>query len=149
VSVVEQDRQLRRQMADDFETDLKVVKDAGWQVELNEGSIRLTSSKRPKRPIGYWHELMNTELRFQLPMEVQEYLIPAHEYTTNSIESESLIDPPVGNVIREARKAKGWKRSFFAQKMGKSVSWVDAVETGRRNCSQQDLPKLLEELDLK
>jgi DNA-binding transcriptional regulator YiaG len=148
VSMVEQDRQLRRQMADDFETDLKVVQDAGWQVELNENSIWLTSSKRPKRPIGYWHELMNTELHFQLPMEVQEYLIPAHEDITNQIENKSFIEPPAGNVIREARKAKGWKRSFFAQKMGKSVSWVDAVETGHRNCSQKDLPKLLEELDL-
>jgi hypothetical protein len=149
VSIVEQDRQLRRQMADDFETDLKVVKDAGWQVELNEGSIWLTSSKRPKRPIGYWNELLNTELRFQLPMEVQEYLtLPAHEYITNHIENKSFIVPPAGNVIREARKAKGWKRSFFAQKMGKSVSWVDAVETGRRNCSQKDLPKLFDELSL-
>lgn len=51
--IVKKDRQLRRQIADDFETDLKVVKNVGWQVEVSEDSIWLTSDKRPKRPIGY------------------------------------------------------------------------------------------------
>ncbi len=137
VSMVEDDRQLRRQMADDFETDLKVVKDAGWKVELNQGSIWLTSGKRAKRPTGYWNELLNTELRFQLPVEVQEHLILVHN-TEKETENKPLIRTPAGNEIREARKAKGWQRSFFAQKMGKSVSWVDAVETGHRHCSQKD-----------
>jgi len=30
MAIAQQDRQLRRQLADDFETDLKVVKEAGW-----------------------------------------------------------------------------------------------------------------------
>ncbi|MBW4506256.1 MAG: helix-turn-helix transcriptional regulator [Scytonematopsis contorta HA4267-MV1] len=149
VSIVEQDRQLRRQMADDFETDLKVVKDAGWQVQLNQSSVWLTSNNHGKRPIGYWNQLLNTKLHFQLPMEVQECLaVTGHYNITPLIEKNLPIQPPSGNVIREARKAKGWSRAFFAQTMGKSVSWVDAVETGHRCCSQKDLPKLFDELDI-
>ncbi|WP_347242294.1 helix-turn-helix domain-containing protein [Nostoc sp. FACHB-892] len=50
--------------------------------------------------------------------------------------------------MRESRKAKGWSRAFFATTMEKSVSWVDAVETGTRQVSQKDLPKLLNTLEL-
>jgi Helix-turn-helix len=146
VSLVKQDRQLRRQMADDFETDLKVVKDAGWHVELNQGSIWLKTDNPTKRPIGYWNELLNTKLQITLPTEVTEYLdLPEH--TANNIE-HTPKQPPAGNIIREARKAKGWSRAFFAQTMGKSISWVDAIEIGHRQVSQKDLPKLIEELEL-
>ncbi|MEH1890453.1 MAG: helix-turn-helix transcriptional regulator [Nostoc sp.] len=143
VSTAEQDRQLRRQMADDFETDLKVVKEAGWQVELETGPAWLTSSKSTKRPIGYWSEILNSKWRFHLPVEVQSRLI----MDSNQL-SANNIQPLSGNVIREARKAKGWSRAFFATTMGKSVSWVDAVETGTRKVSQKDLPKLLNTLEL-
>ncbi|MEH2010704.1 helix-turn-helix domain-containing protein [Nostoc sp.] len=143
VSTAEQDRQLRRQMADDFETDLKVVKEAGWQVELETGPAWLTSSKSTKRPIGYWSEILNSKWRFHLPVEVQERLtMDSNQLSANNIQ------PLSGNVIREARKAKGWSRAFFATTMGKSVSWVDAVETGTRKVSQKDLPKLLNTLEL-
>jgi transcriptional regulator with XRE-family HTH domain len=57
--------------------------------------------------------------------------------------------PPSGAAIREARKAKGWSRAFFAATMGKSISWVDAIETEHRQVSQKDLPKLLEKLEMK
>ncbi|MBD2730386.1 helix-turn-helix transcriptional regulator [Nostoc sp. FACHB-892] len=58
------------------------------------------------------------------------------------------MQPLSGNLIRESRKAKGWSRAFFATTMEKSVSWVDAVETGTRQVSQKDLPKLLNTLEL-
>ncbi|MEH2258218.1 helix-turn-helix domain-containing protein [Nostoc sp.] len=143
VLTAEQDRQLRRQMADDFETDLKVVKEAGWQAELETGPAWLISSDRIKRPIGYWSEILNSKWRFHLPAEVQERL------TLNSNQlSVNKLQPLSGNLIREARKAKGWSRAFFAITMGKSISWVDAVETGTRQVSQKDLPKLLNTLEL-
>ncbi|MEH1939699.1 MAG: helix-turn-helix transcriptional regulator [Nostoc sp.] len=142
VSTAEQDRQLRRQMADDFETDLKVVKEAGWQAELETGPAWLTSSKSTKRPIGYWSEILNSKWRFHLPVEVESRLMDSNQLSANNIQ------PLSGNAIREARKAKGWSRAFFATTMGKSVSWVDAVETGTRKVSQKDLPKLLNTLEL-
>ncbi|WP_375510544.1 multiprotein-bridging factor 1 family protein [uncultured Nostoc sp.] len=143
VSTAEQDRQLRRQMADDLETDLKVVKEAGWQAELETGPAWLTSSTSAKRPIGYWNQILNSRWRFHLPAEVQERLtLDSNQLSANNIQ------PVSGNVIREARKAKGWSRAFFATTMGKSVSWVDAVETGTRQVSQKDLPKLLNTLEL-
>ncbi|MEH2160422.1 MAG: helix-turn-helix transcriptional regulator [Nostoc sp.] len=143
VSTAEQDRQLRRQMADDLETDLKVVKEAGWQAELETGPAWLTSSKSAKRPIGYWNQILNSRWRFHLPAEVQERLtLDSNQLSANNIQ------PLSGNVIREARKAKGWSRAFFATTMRKSVSWVDAVETGTRQVSQKDLPKLLNTLEL-
>ena len=136
------DRQIRRQMADDFETDLKVVKDAGWLADLETGPAWLTANNSTKRPIGYWTDLLNTRWRFHLPAEVQEGLI------LPEIAKVTKIQPPTGNVIREARKAKGWSRAFFATTMGKSISWVDAVETGHRQVSQKDLPKLFNSLEL-
>jgi DNA-binding transcriptional regulator YiaG len=142
LSTVEQDNQLRRQIADDFETDLKVVKEAGWQVDLETEAAWLISSSHTKRPIGYWNELLNTKWHFHVPAEVQERLM------NSSQPSKDNIQPPTGNVIREARKTKGWSRAFFASTMGKSISWVDAVETDTRKVSQKDMPKLLNILEL-
>ncbi|MEH2325592.1 MAG: helix-turn-helix transcriptional regulator [Nostoc sp.] len=93
--------------------------------------------------IGYWNQILNSTWRFHLPAEVQERLtVDSNQLSANNIQ------PLSGNVIREARKAKGWSRAFLATTMGKSVSWVDAVETGTRQVSQKDLPKLLNTLEL-
>ncbi|MBE9035005.1 helix-turn-helix domain-containing protein [aff. Roholtiella sp. LEGE 12411] len=173
VSTVERDNQLRRQMADDFETDLKVVKEAGWEADLQTEAAWLISSDvcleelrtaetaarrqegtgstfrydgrkcSTKRPIGYWNELLNTKWHFHVPAEVEECL-----RLNSNQPSPNNIQPPTGNVIREARKTKGWSRAFFAATMGKSISWVDAVETGTRKVSQKDMPKLLNILEL-
>ncbi|MBD2775003.1 helix-turn-helix domain-containing protein [Iningainema tapete] len=143
VAIAQADRQLRRQLADDFETDLKVLQEVGWLAELETGPAWLIDSAHKKRPIGFWDELLNTRWHFILPTEVQERLTLR---TTQP--SVNNIQPPPGNVIREARKAKSWSREFFATIMGKSVSWVDAVETGHRKVSQKDLPKLFNILEL-
>ncbi len=149
LSTVEQDNQLRRQMADDFETDLKVVKEAGWQVDLESEAAWLISSDRTKRPIGYWNELLNTKWHFHVPAEVLERLtLDSSQRSPNNIQHNSYVQPPTGNVIREARKTKGWSRAFFASTMGKSISWVDAIETDHRKVSQKDMPKLLNILEL-
>ncbi|WP_191761150.1 helix-turn-helix domain-containing protein [Komarekiella delphini-convector] len=145
---VEQDNQLRRQIADDFETDLKVVKEAGWQVDLETEAAWLISSNCTKRPIGYWNELLNTKWHFHVPAEVQECLMNSSQPSKDNIQHNSYVQPPTGNVIREARKTKGWSRAFFASTMGKSISWVDAVETDTRKVSQKDMPKLLNILEL-
>jgi len=47
MAIAQQDRQLR-QLADDFETDLKVVKEAGWQIELETGPAWLTGNNGTK-----------------------------------------------------------------------------------------------------
>lgn len=148
VALAQQDRQLRRQLADDFETDLKVVKEAEWQIVLENEPAWLKDNYHNKRPIGYWDELLNTRWRFNLPIDVQECLTPPTQHRVSNIQKKTYIQPPAGNTIREARKAKGWSRADFAQLMGKSVSWVDAVETGHRMVSQKDLPKLLKVLQL-
>jgi len=38
--------------------------------------------------------------------------------------------------------------AFLAATMGKSISWVDAVETGHRNVSANDLPQLVNKLEI-
>jgi len=92
-------------------------------------------------------ELLNARWRFNLPTEALDSLtLPANKTTAINIQKKY---PQIlsGTVIREARKAKGWSRAFFAATMGKSISWVDAVETGHR-VSQKDLPKLINKLEL-
>ena len=150
VAMAQQDRQLRRQLADDFETDLKVVKEAGWQVELETGPDWLKDNNGTKRPIGFWTELLNARWRFTLPTEALGSLtLPESQPKAINIQKKNRpLQPPAGTVIREARKAKGWSKAFFAATMGKSISWVDAVETGHRNVSEKDLPKLVNKLEL-
>ena len=147
VALAQKDRQLRRQLADDLETDLKAVKEAEWQVEL-ENEPAWLKDNHTKRPIGFWDELLNTKWHFNLPTDVQQSLMQQSQQRVRNIQPKSYIQPPSGNVIREARKAKGWCRADFAALMGKSVSWVDAIETGHRQVSQKDLPKLLNMLQL-
>ena len=150
VATAQKDRQLRRQLADDLETDMKVVKEAGWQIELETGPDWLRSNNGTKRPIGFWNQLLNAKWRFNLPSEalVSLTLPQQPRAIPSSQKSNTQNQPPTGAVIREARKAKGWSRAFFAATMGKSISWVDAVETGHRNVSEKDLPKLINKLEL-
>jgi hypothetical protein len=149
VAIAQQDRQRRRQLADDFETDLKVVKEAGWQVELETGPAWLTGNNGTKRPIGFWSQLLNARWRFNLPMEALDSLtLPLSKPRAINIQKKCNQEPPPGSVIREARKVKGWSRAFLAATMGKSISWVDAVETGHRSVSEKDLPKLSDKLEL-
>ena len=150
VATAQKDRQLRRQLADDLETDIKVVKEAGWQIELETGPDWLISNNGTKRPIGFWNQLLYAKWRFNIPSEALVSLtLPQQprEILSNQ-KNNSQNQPPTGTVIREARKAKGWSRAFFAATMGKSVSWVDTVETGHRNVSEKDLPKLIDKLEL-
>lgn len=147
VAIAHQDRQLRRQLADDFATDLKVVQEAGWQLELETGPDWLTDNNGTKRPIGFWAELLNARWRFNLPPEAAERLTLPDKTTAINIQKKRP-QPLTGTVIREARKAKGWSRAFLAATMGKSVSWVDAVETGHRHVAEKDLPRLINKLEL-
>ena len=149
VAITEQDRQLRRQLADDFETDLKVVKEAEWQIELETGPAWLTDNNGTKRPIGFWNELLNARWRFNIPREALNSVSCQDQPKAINIPKKNQNQSPPGPVIREARKAKGWSRAFFAATMGKSVSWVDAVETGHRKVAEKDLPKLLYKLELR
>lgn len=149
MAVAQQDRQLRRQLADDFATDLKVIKEAGWQVELEAGPAWLTANNGTKRPIGFWNELLEAKWRFHPPTEAVDSLsLPPQHRTINIQKNKSHLQTLSGPTIREARKARGWSRAFLAAVMGKSVSWVDAVETGHRSVSQKDLPKLVDKLKL-
>ena len=149
VAMAQHDRQLRRQLADDFETDLRVVKEAGWQLELETGPDWLANNNGTKRPIGFWTGLLNARWRFTLPTEAQERLtLPDQPKAINIQQKKRHPQNLPGTVIREARKAKGWSRAFLAATMGKSISWVDAVETGHRNVSEKDLPKLVNKLEL-
>lgn len=146
MSIAQQDRQLRRQLADDFATDLKVVKDAGWQVDLETGPDWLKDNNGTKRPIGFWSELLDAKWRF-VSIEALSSFTPKSKTTKIKNQKHNYSQLP-GHVIREARKAKGWSRAFFAATMGKSISWVDAIETDHRHVSQKDLPKLLQKLEL-
>lgn len=148
VALAQHDRQLRRQLADDFETDLKVVKEAGWQLEIQTGPDWLISNNGAKRPIGFWTGLLNARWRFHQPTEAEERLNLPDSQQRVIKTPKKYHQPLPGTVIREARKAKGWSRAFLAATMGKSVSWVDAVETGHRNVSEKDLPKLVNKLEL-
>ena len=87
VALAQANRQLRRQLADDFETDLKVAKKAGWHIEIETGSAWLEDDNRTKRPIGFWDGLLNSRWRFYLPTEVQEYLtLPERQRKENDIQ---------------------------------------------------------------
>ncbi|MBD2410305.1 hypothetical protein FACHB389_30450 [Nostoc calcicola FACHB-389] len=149
VTAAASDRQLRRCLADDFETDMNVVKKAGWQIELEIGPDWL-ENKQGKRPAGFWQELLISRWRFNLPLEAQQRLNNPQSQNRITRQTKNLrqLRSPSGEIIRKARKAKGWSRAFFASTMGKSISWVDAVETNHRQVSAKDLPMLIERLDL-
>ncbi len=149
VTAAASDRQLRRCLADDFETDMNVVKKAGWQIELEIGPDWL-ENKQGKRPTGFWQELLISRWRFNLPSEAQQRLnYPQSQNRINrQTKNQCQLRSPSGEMIRKARKAKGWSRAFFASTMGKSISWVDAVETNHRQVSAKDLPMLIERLGL-
>ena len=55
---------------------------------------------------------------------------------------------PFGSAIRSRREEIGLSKADLAPQLGWSVSFVDALETGRRGCDLDDLPRLAEVLGL-
>lgn len=49
---------------------------------------------------------------------------------------------PFGSAIRSHRQEIGLSKGDLASQLGWSVSFVDALETGRRGCDLDDLPQL-------
>lgn len=55
----------------------------------------------------------------------------------------------IGDIVREARKAKGWRQKDLAERSGLSQQLVSFVERGYNNFSFETLNKITTVLDLK
>lgn len=61
-------------------------------------------------------------------------------------ESSSTTKNVFGNLLREKREQLHLSRGGLAATLGYSRSFVDLLETGRRGCDLEDLPRLAEVL---
>ncbi|MEX0272631.1 multiprotein-bridging factor 1 family protein [Leptolyngbyaceae cyanobacterium UHCC 1019] len=43
-----------------------------------------------------------------------------------------------GEQLKQLRITKGWSQAYLADQIGRSLSWVKMVETGKRNIQPQD-----------
>jgi len=122
---------------------------------LNPTGSRL--SDRTRRERGSFTLFLNGRLYIQPPKAILDRLNAIEEgrrrletktTTTSNPETVQLVgmtsiskqvtEIHSGEQLKQLRITKGWSQSHLAEKIGRSLSWVKMVETGKRKIQAQD-----------
>jgi hypothetical protein len=136
--------------------------DAALEFWTNDGAApignRLTDRTRRER--GSFNLFLNGRLYVQPPKIIADRL-DAIEETRRKTETRlspgmpepSQIIPTAptsppreiqsGEQLKQLRVTKGWSQAYLAEQIGRSLSWVKMVETGKRKIQPQDQAAIL------
>lgn len=67
---------------------------------------------------------------------------------TTKLAQPSHLPELTGDMLRQVRSSQGWTQAHLASQVGKSVSWVKLVESGRRRIKDNDQERLRQILGL-
>jgi DNA-binding XRE family transcriptional regulator len=84
-----------------------------------------------------------TETR--LPSTVNAATSPSVKFATPS---KQLNEIHSGEQLKQLRVTRGWSQAHLAEQIGRSLSWVKMVETGKRKIQPQDQSAILAVLSL-
>ena len=81
--------------------------------------------------------------------------VPKQSNPTQKLEQVKIIDSQTdiqpepypaltGEMVKQMRQSQGWTQAYLASKIGKSVSWVKLVESGRRKINESSQETLRE-----
>ncbi|MBM0744867.1 helix-turn-helix transcriptional regulator (plasmid) [Phormidium sp. CLA17] len=147
---------LFNEIPDDPDTALEFwAKDA-----LAPTGTRLTDRTRRER--GSFALFLNGRLYVQPPKAISDRLDALEEArrrtetrlptisTAKTSQGGMAITPPKlpkeiqsGEQLKQLRITKGWSQAYLADQIGRSLSWVKMVETGKRNIQPQDQSAIL------
>lgn len=163
VAAAQHQRDLRSHLANTWDNDLRVLCDAGWVVDFDAETYSPdiqpdwveTSSKKHKRPRGFWELLRNSRLRIAPPKEIADGIAKFQQrrrtFDVASRPAARKSSEPLdlsGSSIRAAREAMGWSQADLGSQVGKTKMWVSLIEREKRSIKPNDAEQLKQVLGL-
>jgi DNA-binding XRE family transcriptional regulator len=168
VEAAQRDRDLRSDLANTWDNDLRVLCEAGFAIEFDPTTY--PAEIRPdwhelgrgdkKRPRGFWDLLCSSRLQIHPPKEIAETIAKLHHRkSSHSLSASSGANSRprqrqatsislTGADIKAAREAKGWTQGELAEKLDRSKMWISLIERDKRNITPDDSSKIQQILQL-
>ncbi len=159
VTSAQRDRDLRSELANTWDNDLRILCDAGMMIEFDpitypveiqpdwtEGGRGLN-----KRPNGFWDQLRTSKLKILPPQDIADGIAKLQRKKKKNTESgshpvslkRSKQAPPLsGEQIKAAREAKGWSQEDLGKQVSRTKMWVSLIERGKRSIKPEDAAQL-------
>jgi DNA-binding transcriptional regulator YiaG len=155
VAAAQGDRDLRSELANTWDNDLRILCDAGMIVEFDPVTYPMeiqpdwTEGGRGlnKRPKGFWEQLRTSKLRILPPADIADGIakLQRKKKTSDpptSLKRSSQAPPLSGEQIKAAREAKGWSQEELGQQLSRTKMWVSLIERGKRSIKAEDAAQL-------
>jgi DNA-binding XRE family transcriptional regulator len=164
LTAAQHDRDLRSDLAKNWDNDLRILCDAGWTIEFDPDTY--PSEIQPdwkeggrgenKRPKGFWEQLRNSRLQIHPPKEIAEKIAKLQRRKRASDPNLNAINVPAqqqrsplgGAEIKAARERKGWSQEDLGNQVNRTKMWVSLIERGKRSIKPEDAAQLRSVLEL-
>jgi DNA-binding transcriptional regulator YiaG len=165
VAAAQCDRDLRSDLANRWDNDLRVLTDAGLTIEFDAATYPPEIQPdwyeggrgTKKRPKGFWEQLRSSRIQIHPPKEIAEGLAKLQrrkktiDTTATSVTSlpkfpASALD---GAQVRTARERKGWSQEELAQRLNKTRMWVSYIERNQRKAKPEDAGQIRQLLEIR
>jgi len=133
------DRHKARDIVNQWNDALKTLQKLGWSISFDENypeSLRPDSKIR--KPKGYLKILIESKLTIRPPEPIPE-LLDRKRNTKGLLNqkqkptaSSTITQSLTGDMVRSARKTKGWSQAKLAGFLGVSQQLISHIESGRR-----------------
>ena len=155
VTAAQRDRDLRSELANTWDNDLRILCDAGMMVEFDPITYPVeiqpdwTEGGRGynKRPNGFWDQLRTSKLKILPPQDIAEGIAKlqrkkkSNDATAQPVPlKRSKQAPPLsGEQIKAAREAKGWSQDDLGKQLSRTKMWVSLI-SGASAASSPRMP---------
>ncbi len=162
VTAAQRDRDLRSELANTWDNDLRILCDAGMIIEFD--SITYPTEIQPdwteggrgfnKRPKGFWEQLRTSKLKILPPKDIAEGIAKLQRKKKSSetepipLKRSKQAPPLSGEQIKAAREAKGWSQEDLGQQLSRTKMWVSLIERGKRSIKPEDAAQLQDLLEI-
>lgn len=163
LNAVQDNRDLRNELTNAWDNDLRVLTEAGWTIEFDPATYppeiqpdwKEGGRGDHKRPKGYWDQLRNSRLQIHPPREVAEGIAKlqrkrrAPDRTPASLPAKRKVAPILsGEQIRTARESQGLSQEELGKRLNRTKMWVSLIERDKRTLKAEDAVQLREILGL-
>ncbi|MEB3212342.1 MAG: helix-turn-helix domain-containing protein [Leptolyngbyaceae bacterium] len=135
------DRHKARDIVHQWNEALKTLQKLGWSITFDDNYPEsLRPGSKVRKPKGYLKILIESKLTIKPPEPIPELL--GRKRNTKSLPSQKKKTPPpsatttqmlTGDMVRSARKTKGWSQAKLAGFLGVSQQLISHIESGRRD----------------
>jgi DNA-binding XRE family transcriptional regulator len=163
LKLAQRDRDLRSELANTWDNDLRVLLEAGWLVEFDEATYpqeiqpdwKEDGRGDNKRPKGFWEQLRQSRVRIHPPVEIAESMAKLQRKKRAEVPSQPVAQKRItGNItlsgeqIKAAREQKGWSQEDLGKRMQRTKMWISLIERGKRSIRPEDVAQIRRLLEM-